>query len=155
MIKDFEEYLNEGIIIKISIDKQRAYNLILESERKYSILSEMINNLGIDDKKANDYIEFCYNILLFLIRSKMFLEGYYSSGKGAHEAEIAFIKEKGFSDYDLNFLDQLRYFRNGILYYGKRFDAEYAKKVIKFTKKNYLKLRKMILKNNADFINKK
>ena len=32
-------------------------------------------------------------------------------------------------------MTQLRYFRNGILYYGKTFDSEYAEKVIDFTKK--------------------
>ena len=77
---------------------------------------------------------------MFLIRSKMFETGYNSSGHGAHEAEVAYGKQLGFSDIDIVLLDQLRYFRNGILYYGKRFDKEYAEKIISFTENNYSKL---------------
>jgi len=141
VIKDFREYLDEGIVLKVSVDKERSKNLILESERKYSILFQMIKNMGIDDDKANDYVEYCYNILIYLIRAKMLLDGFHSSGKGAHEAEVSYFRIMGFTNSDVNFLDQLRYFRNGILYYGKRFDKEYAQKVIDFTKEKYLKLK--------------
>jgi hypothetical protein len=41
-------------------------------------------------------------------------------------------------------MNSLRYFRNGILYYGERFDAEYAKKVLGFLEKVYPRLKKMI-----------
>ncbi|MBT4434019.1 hypothetical protein HOD05_02260, partial [Candidatus Woesearchaeota archaeon] len=43
-------------------------------------------------------------------------------------------------DSEIDFADQLRYFRNGILYYGKTFDEEYAHKVIDFLEKVYLVL---------------
>lgn len=143
MIKDFKEYIEEGIVIKKSKDPERAKNLILESERKYARLLLMITKMGVDDSQANDYIEDCYNILLFLFRAKMLLEGYSSSGKGAHEAEVAFARNLDFSDADVRFLDQLRYFRNGIFYYGKSFDAEYAHKVILFTKKIYSSMERV------------
>ena len=100
--------------------------------------------MGIDDDNANDYVEYCYNIIMFLIRSKMFKSGYSSSGKGAHEAEVAFTRNLGFNDAEIKFLDQLRYFRNGILYYGKSFDKEYAEKVIDFTKRIYQKLKGLL-----------
>ncbi len=141
MIKEFEKYIEEGIVFKITPDVQRANNLVLESDRKYNFLLEIINKTGIDDDKANDYVESCYNILLFLIRSKMLMEGYNSSGQGAHEAEISFAKKIGISEKEAVFLDRLRYFRNGILYYGKRFDKEYAEKAIEFTKKIRDKLK--------------
>jgi hypothetical protein len=38
-------------------------------------------------------------------------------------------------------MNQLRYFRNGIKYYGKIFDEDYAKKVYNFMKKILLKLK--------------
>jgi hypothetical protein len=38
----------------------------------------------------------------------------------------------GFNERDVEFLDQIRYFRNGMLYYGTILDAEYAKKVFDF-----------------------
>lgn len=71
----------------------------------------------------------------------MYLEGYSSSSKGAHEGEIAFTQTMDFSDSEIHFLDQLRYFRNSILYYGKQFDAEYVEKVIEFTETIYNRLK--------------
>lgn len=122
------------------MNKERAKNLLLESERKMNSLKENIDKVGIHDNNANDYVEYCYDILMFLIRSKLFLEGYSSSGHGAHEAEVSYVKELGFNENDTRFLNQLRYFRNRILYYGKRFDKEYAEKVVEFTKEKYFKL---------------
>ena len=70
-IKSFEEYLKIGIVKRITADIQRAESLILESERKHTLLPTMIDKMGIGDNNANDYIEYCYNILIFLIRAKM------------------------------------------------------------------------------------
>ncbi|MBI4181977.1 MAG: hypothetical protein HY520_03345 [Candidatus Aenigmarchaeota archaeon] len=49
----------------------------------------------------------------------------------------------GFSDRDVAFANDLRYFRNGILYYGKRFDAPYGKKVLAFLGRTYPLLKKI------------
>ena len=140
-MKKFEEYLMEGVAKKITPDHQRAKNLYIESERKFNLLHKIIKRMGIDDDIANDYIEYCYNIIIFLIRAKMLEQGYSSSGQGAHEAEVSFGEKLEFSGQEIQSIDQLRYFRNGILYYGKRFDNEYAKQTIKLTQKifNYLK----------------
>ena len=72
---------------------------------------------------------------MLLLRAKMLEEGFSSVGKGAHEAEVSYAKHIGFSESELLLLDQLRYFRNGILYYGKQFDAVYAKTIIFYTQK--------------------
>ncbi len=142
-VKKFEEFIKEGIVKKISVDKNRANNLYLESERKFRLLQKKIEKLGVDDESANDYIEDCYNILIFIIRAKMLEKGYSSSGQGAHEGEVSYSGELEFSDAEVQLLDRLRYFRNGILYYGKRFDKEYANKIIEFTKKKF----KVLIKN--------
>jgi len=141
VVKSFGEFINEGIVKKITPNKQRAENLFIESERKYDLLIKTIKNMGIDNKNANDYIEYCYNILMFLIRAKMLQQGYSSSGQGGHEAEVSFSRNIGFGETEVQFLDQMRFFRNGILYYGTILDKEYAEKVIGFTKKNYRKLK--------------
>ena len=141
-IKSFEEYLKEGIVRKVTPDVERAKNLFMESKRKYALLQKTIKHMGIDNENANDYLESCYNIILFIIRGKMLLEGYYASGTGAHEAEVSYAKNISFSEKELEFLDQLRYFRNGILYYGKRFEKDYAQKVIDFLEAIYQKLQR-------------
>src|SRR3989344_6075706 len=140
VVKSFEEFIEDGTVKKITADRERAKSLVLEAERKYSSLQEIIQKIKISNDNANDYIEYCYNIVMFLIRAAMFESGYTSSGQGAHEAEVAFTRKLRFSEAEIQFLDQLRYFRNGILYYGKRFDKEYAEKAIDFTKKIHKRL---------------
>lgn len=140
-LKSFEEFIKEGIVKKVSADKERAAYLIEESERKFNQMQKIVKCMGLDEENANDYVESCYNIIMFLIRAKMLLQGYSSFGKGAHEAEVSFGKLLGISDADIRMLDQLRYFRNGILYYGKRMDKEYAEKIINYTKRVYLELK--------------
>jgi len=143
-IKKFDEFIRNNIVKKQSIDKSRAEFLIKESENSYNNLLEMIKKLQLNDVNANTYVKSCYDILMELIRAKMLLDGYNASGFGAHEAEIAYMRILGFDEKDMQFADQMRYFRNGIMYYGTSLDAEYANKVIEFTKKIYSKLKKMI-----------
>lgn len=140
-MKKLKDYENEGTLIKITPDNNRAKSLFEEAKRKLNYLDKKIELLKIDDENSNDYIEDCYNILLFLIRSKMLLKGYKSSGHGAHEAEVRFSENFGLNQVEIETLDELRYFRNRILYYGKKFDEEYAKKIIKFTKNMFGKIK--------------
>src|SRR3989344_4171277 len=140
-IKTFEEYIQRGIIKKISRDNQRAKSLIIESERKMNSLKEKLEKISIKNENANDFVEYCYDIMMIRIRAKLLLEGYSSSGQGAHEAEVSYTKHLGLNDNDIQFLDQIRYYRNGILYYGTQLDKEYAEKVIQFINKIYPKLK--------------
>ena len=143
-IKQFEEFIAVGVMKKISIDKERAKSLIQESERKLISLKEHIEKIGIKEENANDYIEYCYDIILFLIRARLYLIGYASAGQGSHEAEVSYLRKVEFSEKEILFVDELRYLRNGILYYGTRCDKEYAEKVIEFTKKNIPRLKEKI-----------
>ena len=74
----------------------------------------------------------------------MLLEGYHASGFDAHEAEVSYMRVLGFTEKEVQFADQLRFFRNGMLYYGTQLDKTYAEKVIAFTKRLYLKLKEMV-----------
>ena len=143
-LKRFEEYLKEGIVKKVNSDKERAKSLVIESERKLNSLKESLEKLGVKNENANDYLEYCYDIIMFLIRAELSLKGFNSSGQGAHEAEVSYLRVMGFSENEVGFIDQMRYFRNGIMYYGKVFDKEYAEKVVDFTKRAYFKLKKLI-----------
>ena len=140
-LKRFEEFIKNGIVIKVSVDKERSKSLILEAIRKNNSLKESIQKIGIKDENANDFIESGYDILMFLIRAKLYEKGYSSQGKGAHEAEVSFSRNLDFTEKEAILLNQLRYFRNGILYYGKRCDKEYARKVIDFVKIKFSRLK--------------
>jgi hypothetical protein len=142
-IKKFEEFIKENIVKKQSPDKSRAEFLIKEAEQNYNYLFELINKIGIQEKNANNFIKNCYDILTGLIRAKMLLNGYNASGFRAHEAEISYMRILGFSENDVQFADQIRFFRNGILYYGTILDKEYAEKVIKFLMNIFPRLKKL------------
>ena len=88
LIKPFRYFIEQRIVKKGKIDLQRAKNLFEESKRKFKLLQKTIDKMGVDNENANDYVEDCYNILIFLIRAKMLEKGYSSSGQGAHEAEV-------------------------------------------------------------------
>ena len=143
-IMDFEDFIKDKIVKVQNPDKSRAEFLVKEAENGYLFLQEMIDKIGIRENNANDYIKSCYDILMELIRAKMLLEGYNATGKGAHEAEVSYLRVLGFKENDVQFADQLRFFRNGMLYYGTILDKEYAEIVIEFTKKNYIKLKGMV-----------
>ena len=142
-IKNFDELIKERIVKKIIPDKSRAEFLVKEAEQSYKYLLKLIEKMGIDNLNANDYVKKCYDILMELVRAKMLLGGLKAFGLGAHEAEVSYSRNLGFNEKDTQFLNQIRFFRNGILYYGTKLDREYAEKVLEFTKRNYAKLRKI------------
>ena len=145
-IRRFDEFIKENIVKKQSIDRSRAEFLIKESEKEYNNLLNMMEKLKVNDDNANIFVKFCYDILMELIRAKMLLEGYNASGFGAHEAEVSYMRVLGFDEKHVQFADQIRYFRNGMLYYGTQLDKAYAEKVIEFTKLLYPKLKAMVKK---------
>ena len=143
-LKLFKEYLKIGIVKKIKVDFIRAKSLIINSERKINSLNEKLKKIGFRDDNANEYLENCYDSIMLLIRAKLFLEGYNSSGVNAHEAEVSYLRNIGFNEDEVQFVNQMRFFRNGMLYYGTQLDKEYAEKVINFTKKLYIKLKNIV-----------
>ena len=145
-IKSFEEFVKEGIVKRQSPDKSRAEFLIKESEQNYQYIFELIKKMGINEINSNDYIKKCYDVFMELIRAKMLLDGYNASGYKAHEAEVSYLRILGFNENEVQFINQIRFFRNGMLYYGTILDKEYAEKVINFTKEKYEKIKKLIRK---------
>lgn len=140
-MKGFDEFIRMRIVKKQSPDKSRSKFLIMEAEQGYAYLIKLIEIMGVENQNANDYVKNCYDILMELTRAKMLLKGLNASGLKAHEAEVAYWRILQFKEQDIQFLDQMRFFRNGMLYYGTILDKEYAEKVIEFTKKIYPLLR--------------
>ncbi|MBI2137573.1 hypothetical protein HYU12_03575 [Candidatus Woesearchaeota archaeon] len=143
-LRNFEEYVRDGVVRRVTINSERAESLVVESARKMLSLKERLEKLGIKNENANDYVEYCYDILMHLVRAKLCLDGYSANGQGAHEAEVSYLRMLAFAEREVQFADQMRYFRNGILYYGTSLDAEYAEKVTEFTKRAFSKLKGMI-----------
>lgn len=142
-LKNFEEFLKTGIVKKRTPDIIRAKSLVREAEKRKRFLNEIYDKIGLSDKNANYFIETSYDILIELIRAKLLTEGFSTSGQGAHEAEVSYLRKLMFSEHDIRFINDLRYSRNGILYYGKDFNSEYGKKVLDFLNKIYPKLKEL------------
>ncbi len=139
--KEFEDYLKKCVVRKLTPDKPRAEFLIKESEVSLEGLKERIKIIGINNKNANSIIKDGYDIIMELVRAKLLLNGYSSSGSHAHEGEISYLKKLEFPESEISFLNGIRYYRNSVTYYGKILDKEYAKKVFDFLKKFIGKLK--------------
>ncbi len=140
-LKTFEEFLKEGIVKIQQPDFIRAKFLVKESEEQLSFVKEIAQKIGISNKNSNSIIKLSYDIVMEIIRAKMLINGYNALGSYAHEAEVSYLRKLNFPEPEVQFLNNLRYSRNGIAYYGKVFDAEYAKKVIRFLDSIYSKLK--------------
>ena len=143
-IKDFAYFIREGIVKKQASDPSRSRFLTKESEKAYTFINSILRNIGLSDDNANSVIKISYDAIMELIRAEMLMHGYNAAGQGAHEAEVAYLRNLGFSENDVQFADQLRYFRNGMMYHGKILDKEYAEKVLEFLNKAYPKLKSML-----------
>lgn len=141
-MKSFKEFLEEGVVKKQFPDKARAEDLIIESDKTFKSVIEIIEKIGINKINANTIIKESHDIIMGLVRAKMLLSGFNASGSGAHEAEVSYMRELNFNEDEVQFANQLRYFRNGIMYYGNKFDEEYAKKVYNFL----IKINKKLLR---------
>lgn len=141
-LKEFKEFLDKGIVKKRFLNKPKSQDLIIESDKTFKSVTEIAKKIGVNELNASTIIKESYDVLMGLIRAEMLLKGFSSSGKGAHEAEISYLRVLNFLEEDVQFANQLRFFRNGIMYSGKRFDKEYAEKVFDFLKKIMAKLKK-------------
>jgi len=138
----FEEYVKKGIVKKQRPDFSRATHLQKVSTISKLDIDNRLKNEGPTDINANALIKESYDLVMQLIRSKMLTLGYNSLGLGAHEAEVAFLRDLKFIEKDILFWNKLRRSRNGITYYGHIFDKEDAEDVITFLKKIYPELKK-------------
>lgn len=143
-LKKFEEFLEKGIVNKRTPDILRAKSLIKEVENRTKFIKEAQEKIKISEQNANYFIENAYDVLIELIRAKLLIDGFKSSGEGAHEAEVSYLRNLHFPEPDIRFMNGLRYHRNGIKYYGKNFDKIYAEKVLDFLYQLYPKLKELV-----------
>ena len=125
-------------------DKERAKFIIIEAENSYKTLLDNMEKVGINDTNANTFVKNAYDPLMELVRAILFIRGFNSSGSYAHEAEVAYLRELGLPEEEVQFANQLRFFRNGVMYYGTILKADYANKVMEFVKNNYPRLKKLL-----------
>ncbi len=145
---DFNYYLNEKIVKKQSPNIPRAEFLIKETQKSFIGLKNRVEKLGIDEFNANSVIKDIHDIIIEKIRAKLLLDGYNASGNFAHEAEVAYMKNLSFSDFEVSFVNELRQARNGINYYGKLYEKDYAKSCYEFLLELNPKLDRLFKRKN-------
>ena len=87
----------------------------------------------------NFIVEQGYDVIMELIRARMFIDGYNAGN--SHEAEVSYLIILGFQESEVRFMDEIRYYRNGTKYYGTILDKNYADKVLEFMNKIYPRLK--------------
>src|SRR3989338_7781252 len=127
-LKSFDEFLRSGVVKKQTPNHQRAFSLLAEAERKKDFLKISLQSIPKEKMSANFIVDHCYDIIIELIRAKMFIDGYNAGN--SHDAEVSYMKNLSFAESEIIFMDELRYYRNGIKYYGTMLDMEYAQKVL-------------------------
>ena len=141
MLKSFEEFLKSGVVRKQSPDLNRARNLVLESQEKFEFFEKVLDSIGRKNLSPNYVVETCYDVLIELVRAKLLSEGYKTD---SHEAEVSYLAVLGFSEGEVTFMNELRYLRNGIKYYGKEASVEDAEKTLKFLNSILPKLKNLV-----------
>lgn len=141
-LRKFEEFLSLGIVKRQTPNRQRALSLIKEAEEKKNFLSVSLKNIPREQMNANFIVDYCYDILMELIRAKMFEDGYNAGN--SHEAEVSYLENLGFPESDIRFMNEIRYYRNGTKCYGTILNKDYAEKVLEFIDGQYTKLKSLL-----------
>ena len=127
-----DKVIKVGIIGTINmldwfIESKKGKLLFSSSSETYAgTLKLMKEKIGVTDENADYYIENVYDTIMALIRAKMFLRGFRASGNGVHEAEVSYTRKLKFTEQETRFLNEIRYWRNQIVYYGKELTKKYA-----------------------------
>jgi len=137
-LKRFDEFIKLGIARKQTSNKARALAIIEEAKNKKQYLEMSIKAIPKEKLNANIIVDQCYDIIMELIRAKLYVDGYNAGN--SHEAEVSYLKVLNFLESEVRFMDELRYYRNGTKYYGTILDINYAEHVMAFMKKIYPKL---------------
>ena len=92
-LRDFDEFVRSGTVRRRRPDPARARSLISEAEHRRTFLRELVQKIPISEENANYFVEGAYDVLISLVRAKLLADGFSSSGEGAHEAEVAYMRK--------------------------------------------------------------
>ena len=108
---------------------------------------EMIEIIDIAKFSSNVTKEYYY-VIRELISVVLLLDGYKTYGEGAHKKWVEYLQSnyKGFSEYEISLIDDLRITRNKIAYDGFFVDKGYIERKIKNIHGIIKKLKEIINK---------
>lgn len=136
-MRNFSEFAKHEIVKKKKVDEARAESLVESAKERL----EFVKTINFEEKNSKYIAENVYDVIRELIEAKLCLEGYKSY---SHEATISYLKDLGFSEQEVKFVDELREVRHGIKYYGKDVGVEYARRVYEFLDSIYSRLKRLV-----------
>lgn len=109
-------------LIRIQKDNERAKSLVTLAAMRYK-------KIGLYDQETEStlILEMYYEIAKELITAILFTDGYKTL---SHIDLIEYLRtnyKNDFDDYEIELIDQLRKYRNKIVYYGIFIEASYLK----------------------------
>ena len=110
MIREFQYYIDEGLVKKQSPNLEEARSLMRKAMKRF----EYIKNQEITEQAASFIFEDVYEAFREAAQALMSLKGFkpYS-----HEALISFLRKfHNFSEHDLSSFDRYRILRNKTVY---------------------------------------
>ena len=75
-LKRFDKFIDEGLVKRQTPNRERVASLVEESETKREFLRVSIENIPPEEMSPNFIVDYCYDILMELIRARMFLDGF-------------------------------------------------------------------------------
>ena len=125
----FADFIEKGLVKKISKDKSLARALLQNSEKDI----EFLDSLKVNENSVRKIMTNFYDVLRSILEAVSVIKEYkiYS-----HEAYVYFLQEIGEELLAIKF-DRFRRIRNSINYYGKDISIEE-------TKENIYEIKKMI-----------
>lgn len=127
-MENWKECLEENFVLKISPDKAKAKSLIETANGRV----DYVKNIILNESNANYIFEDYYSSILEYLHALVILDGYKVINHlclGYYLKEI--LKKEGL----FRIFDDLRFKRNGLVYYGKRMEFEVSLDAINKCKK--------------------
>ncbi len=129
-MNDWEKSIEDGKVLKISPNQERAKSLITSSLK----LLKIIEKLKLNKENGFFILTNYYDIVLESLHALLYKKGYQALD---HLSIGYYIKDVLNNQEFFNIFDKYRKTRNKILYYGRNIDFETAKQGIKDLKRLY------------------
>jgi uncharacterized protein (UPF0332 family) len=126
MIMNFQHYIDEGLVRKVSVDREEAKALMKRAIHRV----DYVKGQKVDEYSSPFIFEDIYEALREAAQSLMSLKGYkpYS-----HEGLISFLKEfYRFPEHEIAAFDRYRALRNKTVYCAANVSPEVCNESLKF-----------------------
>ena len=115
----------EEDLIKITPNKEKAKSIL----KMVDTTLNMVKDIDVSKFSSNVTKEY-YDIIRELITVVLLLDGYKTYGERAHKKLVDYIRTnyKGFTEYEISLIDDLRITRNKIAYDGFFVEKDYLER---------------------------